>query len=161
MTCHASGRSQSASEGVLQVVNSLLGQCCSGKRSSPCLPAHSLDGASFAIREHEFRMNSSHLVDHSCGNAIEHDHRSCKEKITLMVWEYPDDLREEITRFVTYYNTGRHHEALGNGTPDDVYYRRREAILERRKALKRDTLLRRKEVNRTMIPRPPGAETLL
>jgi putative transposase len=92
---------------------------------------------------------------------IERYHRSCKEKIHLVVWEYPDDLRQEITKFVTYYNTGRYHEALGNVTPDDVYYGRREAILERRKALKRATLLRRKQVNRTIIPRPPGAETLL
>ena len=91
---------------------------------------------------------------------IERYHRSCKEKMHLMVWEYPDDLRQEITKFVTYYNTGRYHEALGNVTPDDVYYGRRQAILESRKALKRATLLRRKEVNRT-IPRHSGADTLL
>ncbi len=91
---------------------------------------------------------------------IERYHRSCKEKVHLVVWEYPDDLRQEIASFVTYYNTRRYHEALGNVTPDDVYYGRREAILGRRKILKRETLLRRKEINRT-IPRPPGAETLL
>jgi len=91
---------------------------------------------------------------------IERYHRSCKEKMHLVIWEYPDDLRQEITKFVIYYNTGRYHEALGNVTPDDVYYGRREAILERRKALKRATLLRRKEVNRTM-PRPSGADSLL
>jgi len=91
---------------------------------------------------------------------IERYHRSCKEKVNLMVWEYPDDLRQEITRFVTYYNTQRYHEALGNVTPDDVYYGRREAILERRKNLKQETLMRRKHMNRT-IPRPPGTDTLL
>ena len=91
---------------------------------------------------------------------IERYHRSCKEKINLIVWEYPDDLGHEIRRFVNYYNTNRYHEALGNVTPDDVYYGRREAILERRKALKLETLMRRKEVNR-MNPTPPGAETLL
>ncbi len=92
---------------------------------------------------------------------IERYHRSCKERMHLVVWEYPDDLRQEITNFVTSYNTARYHEALGNVTPDDVYYGRREDILERRKALKRATLLRRNHVNRTMIPRPPGTDTLL
>jgi RNA-directed DNA polymerase len=90
---------------------------------------------------------------------IERYHRSCKEKIHLVVWESPDDLRQEITKFVTYYNAERYHGALGNVTPDDVDYGRREAILERSKAIKSATLLR-KEVNR-LNPRPPGAETLL
>lgn len=91
---------------------------------------------------------------------IERYHRSCKEKITLIVWEYPDDLGQEISRFVSYYNANRYHEALGNVTPDDVYYGRRDAILERRKTLKRETVMRRRELNR-LNPRPPGAETLL
>ena len=91
---------------------------------------------------------------------IERYHRSCKEKITLIVWEFPDQLEQEIRSFVHYYNTSRYHEALGNVTPDDVYFDRREAILERRKSLKHQTLMRRRDVNRN-TPRPPGAETLL
>jgi putative transposase len=91
---------------------------------------------------------------------IERYHRSCKEKITLIVWEFPDQLEQEIGSFVQYYNTSRYHEALGNVTPDDVYFGRREAILERRKNLKHRTLVRRRDVNRN-TPRPSGAETLL
>jgi putative transposase len=70
---------------------------------------------------------------------IERYHRSCKEEINLIVWEYPDDLGQEIGKFVSYYTTSRYHQALGNVTPHDVYYGRREAILERRRVLKRET----------------------
>ena len=77
-----------------------------------------------------------------------------------MAWEYPDDPRHEIRRFVAYYNTERYHEALGNVTPDDVYFDRREALLERRKTHKRETLIRRNKVSQT-ISRPPGADMLL
>ena len=52
---------------------------------------------------------------------IELYHRSMKNVITLQNYYLPGELKEEIERFVDYYNHRRYHESLDTLTPADVY----------------------------------------
>lgn len=49
--------------------------------------------------------------------------------------------------FIEYYNYHRYHEAIGNVTPADVYYGRREEILRRRVEQKQRTINERLRYN--------------
>lgn len=81
---------------------------------------------------------------------VERYQQTLKGQINLVPCDMPSDLRQAIESFVHYYNCQRYHEALGNVTPADVYYGRREDILARRKEAKQKTLEARKEYNREL-----------
>jgi hypothetical protein len=69
------------------------------------------------------------------------------EEVGLLTCQYPGDLEQGISRLINHYNSVRYHEATGSGTPDNVYYGRRETILERRADLKAETQMKRKRFN--------------
>ncbi len=81
---------------------------------------------------------------------IERYHRTLKGEINQLPRDLPSALKEAVEKFVEYYNNRRYHEALGNVTPADVYYGRREDILARRKEVKNKTLQARREHNRKL-----------
>ncbi|GAF82431.1 unnamed protein product, partial [marine sediment metagenome] len=79
---------------------------------------------------------------------LERYHQSIKREVNQLPYELPSQLERAIADFVDYYNYRRYHKALGNVTPADVLYDRREEILERRKEVQIQTINRRRDYNR-------------
>jgi len=79
---------------------------------------------------------------------LERYHQSIKREVNQLPYELPSQLERAIADFVDYYNYRRYHKALGNVTPADVLYGRREEILERRKGVQIQTINRRRDYNR-------------
>jgi RNA-directed DNA polymerase len=79
---------------------------------------------------------------------IERYHRTLKGQVKLVVYETPAVLEQALADFVDYYNYLRYHEGIGNVTPADVYYGRRDEILGKRKEAKQRTLQQRRDYNR-------------
>jgi len=78
---------------------------------------------------------------------VERYQQSLKREVNQLPYELPSQLERAIAAFVDYYNHRRYHKALGNVTPADVLYGRREKILERRKEVRIQTISRRKDYN--------------
>ncbi|HMK76175.1 MAG TPA: DDE-type integrase/transposase/recombinase [Thermodesulfobacteriota bacterium] len=85
---------------------------------------------------------------------IERFNRRIKEKLCLVVYCSPDELKKAVDQSIATYNSTP-HESLDNVTPNDVYAGRREAIIQRRKEKKRLTLERRKQYNLNMKYKGP------
>jgi len=81
---------------------------------------------------------------------IERYHRSLKSVINLQPYYSPDELENEVARFVAYYNEYRYHESLKNLTPADVFFGRDKKILAKREKTRKRTL---KERRRTYFNR--------
>ena len=79
---------------------------------------------------------------------VERYQQSLKREVNQLPYEAPSQLEQAIADFVDYYNYRRYHKALGNVTPADVLYGRREEILECRKEVQIQTINRRKDYNR-------------
>ena len=81
---------------------------------------------------------------------LERYHQTIKREVNQIPYELPGQLEKAIADFVEYYNFRRYHKALGDVTPADVLYGRREQILQRRKEVKAQTVLHRREYNQTL-----------
>jgi transposase InsO family protein len=79
---------------------------------------------------------------------VERYQQSLKREVNQLPYELPSQLDRAIADFVDYYNYRRYHKALGNVTPADALYGRREEILERRKEVQVQTISRRRDYNK-------------
>jgi putative transposase len=78
---------------------------------------------------------------------VERYQQSLKREVNQLPYELPSHLEKAIAEFVDYYNYRRYHKSLGNVTPADVLYGRREPILQRRKEVQILTINRRRDYN--------------
>jgi putative transposase len=81
---------------------------------------------------------------------VERYQQSLKREVNQLPYEAPSQLERAITDFVDYYNYRRYHKALGNVTPADVLYGRRDVVLQRRKEVQLRTFNRRRDYNRDL-----------
>lgn len=112
-----------------------------------------------AFRDYLHLVGISHILAtpfHPQTNGkLERYQQSVKREVSQIPYELPSQLERAIADFVDYYNFRRYHKALGNVTPADVLYGRREQILARRKEVQAQTIQHRTAYNQTLRERLP------
>jgi transposase InsO family protein len=78
---------------------------------------------------------------------LERFHERLKAQLSLLVYTSAAQLRAALTEFIEFYKQRHDHEGIGNVTPADVYYGRREEILKRWEEQIRRTLYDRFQYN--------------
>jgi len=89
---------------------------------------------------------------------LEQFHETRKARLNLLVSTSPEVLRAAMAQFIEFYNRRRYHKGIGNVTPADVYYARREEILKQRKEQKQATLDRRFQYKLGLAPNQTRGE---
>ncbi len=89
---------------------------------------------------------------------LERFHETLKARLNLLVYTSPESLRAAMAEFIDFYKHRRYHEGIGNVTPADVYYGRREEILRRREVQKQETIYQRFQYNLGQPLGGPGSE---
>ena len=79
---------------------------------------------------------------------VERYQQSLKREVNQLPYELPSQMEKTIADFVDYYNYRRYHKALGDVTPADVLYGRREEILQHREEVRVKTAQQRRDYNR-------------
>jgi putative transposase len=106
-----------------------------------------------ALQDHLSMLSIRHIrcaPHHPQTNGkIERFHETLKSRVNLLVYTSPDEPRRAIGEFIEFYNHRRYHEGIGNVAPADLYYQRRQTILERRAEQKRSTIGDRLRYNRS------------
>ena len=95
------------------------------------------------MRKHSYRPLAPRL-------SLERYQQTIKREVNQVPYELPSQLDGAIAGFVDYYNFRRYHKALGDVTPADVLYGRREQILQRRKEVQVQTIQCRRYYNQNL-----------
>jgi putative transposase len=70
-------------------------------------------------------------------------HETLKNRLNLLVWTSPEDLRRAIGEFLEFYKQRRNHEGIGNIVSADACYGSCEEIMDQVEEQKRQTLSER------------------